>query len=115
MKKGRITAFPLCGLLSYRAGKDFYIRAGYVSIELPNGAYEKIEYSANTLEKIEKLTKGLRVEDKEEMEQFVKCQMKNSDLTAEELYKRNLRGYGSHCSYSSMRLQKKQRNKKKLL
>lgn len=98
MKKGRITAFPLCGLLSYRAGKDFYIRAGYVSIELPNGTYERIEYSANTLEKIEKLTKGLRVEDKEEMERYIKYHMKHSDLTAEELYKRNLSGYASHCS-----------------
>ncbi len=98
MRKGRIIAFPLCGRQAYRAGKDFFEREGYVSVDLPNGAYKKIEYSANTLEEIEKLTKGLRVEDKEEMERYIQYQMKYAGLSAEELYKQNRRGYGSHCS-----------------
>lgn len=98
MRKGRIIAFPLYGRQAYRAGKDFFEREGYVSVDLPNGTYEKIEYSSNTLEEIEKLTKGLRVEDKEEMERFVKYQMKHSGLSPEDLYKLHLSSYGSHCS-----------------
>ena len=98
MRKGRIIAFPVYAQEIHCAGPHYFERKGYVSVDLPNGTYEKIEYSSNTLEEIEKLTKGLKVEDKEEMERYIKYQMKYAGLSTEDLSKLNRSGYGSHCS-----------------